>query len=307
MKEERVLVSEADGLKLQVLAVYPQKKIRGILQIVHGMSENKERYLPFMEYMADQGLAVIIHDHRGHGGSVKSRQDLGYFYGGGAGMLVADTHQITLYARQRWPEVPLVLMGHSMGSMVVRAYAKKYDADLDALIVCGSPGKNPLAGAGRLLVRCMKPFFGAYHRSNLLKNMSFGSFAKKFPDESSEFSWCCSDPEVVRAYEESPLCGFTFTLDGYMGLLELMQETYSYRGWKVKNPGLPIAFVAGAEDPCVGSKKKFAHAVGFMRSVGYRRVKGKLYPGMRHEILNEKGKEKVYQDLWCFIHRALKI
>lgn len=307
VKEEKKVISQVDGLVLDVLMLIPEGKIRGIFQIHHGMSEYKERYLPFMEYLAGEGFVAVIHDCRGHGKSVRGSRDLGYMYGGGASALVEDTHQIMVEIKERWPGVPLIFIGHSMGSMVVRTYTKTYDSLLDQLIVCGSPSKNDFLFAGKGIAAVQGLLFGKHHISKVLEMCSFGAFAKRFAGEKSRFAWCCSDPAVVQNYEESPLCGFTFTVDGYDALFQLMEETYKAEGWVLQNPRLPVLFIGGADDPCIGNVKKFAKAVQWMRRVGYKNTKGKLYPGMRHEILNEKGKRKVYSDIVKYTEKQLKI
>ena len=129
--------SKADGLEISCLAVVPElgrdEKYKGIIQIVHGMSEYKERYLPFMEYMAERKYVSVIHDHRGHGKSVRSKEDLGYMYGGGADAMLQDIHTVNCLIRDHFPELPLILFGHSMGSLAVRAYAAHHDGCMDIL------------------------------------------------------------------------------------------------------------------------------------------------------------------------------
>ena len=150
MRREFTIQSKVDGLVLDGLVVEPEEGVKrtALLQLSHGMSEYKERYLPFMEYMAEHGVVCVIHDHRGHGKSVKSDQDLGFMYGAGGAGLVEDLFLVTKWAKKKYPDLPFVLMGHSMGSLVVRAYAKEHDQELDALIVCGSPSKNYLRPLG---------------------------------------------------------------------------------------------------------------------------------------------------------------
>ena len=299
-EEKRKITSQVDGLELELLVVEPEE-VRAVVQISHGMCEHKERYLEFMRFLADHGVASIIHDHRGHGASVKSLNDLGYMYGQGAKGLVEDLRQITRYARKCWTGVPLILLGHSMGSLAVRVYAKQNDSGIDGLIVCGSPSKNPMLQLGIAIASVQKRFLGDRHRCKFLEMISFGPYAAKFRKEKSRFAWGCSDPDVVRRYEESILCGFTFTADGYLTLFELMKETYSRDGWACGNPKLPILFLGGEEDPCIGGSRRFAHAVRCMRRAGYNHVKARLYPEMRHEILLEKARESVYQDTLHFI------
>ena len=133
--------------------------------------------------------------------------------------------------------------------------------------------------------------------------MSLGAYAMKFRGEGNRNSWICSDPEVYKAYTESDLCGFTFTDDAYLALFDLMKRAYDVKHWKCTKPEMPVLFISGAEDPCMGNVRQFAKAVRAMRRAGYRDVRGKLYPGMRHEILNEKEREKVYHDIFIYIHK----
>ena len=304
-KETRKVISRWDGLELDLLVLVPEETPKGIFQIHHGMSEYKERYLPFMEYLTEAGYVTAIHDCRGHGKSVKSEKDYGYMYGADADVLVDDAHQVTEYLKERWPGIPVILFGHSMGSMVVRVYTKKYDRDIDMLIVCGSPGKNDGLKAGQAIAWLQGKIMGEKKKSLLLEGLSFGAFAKKFSKEKSKFSWCCANPDVVRAYEESSMCGFPFTVNGYQALFELMEKTYNEKDWAVNHPEIPVLFVAGSDDPCIGGARKFAQAVQLMRRVGYKDTRGKLYPGMRHEILNECGRKKVYVDILRYTEKKL--
>lgn len=299
--------SPVDGLKLDLLLLVPRETPKGILQIHHGMAEYKERYLPFMEYFAQAGYVAAIHDCRGHGKSIRAKADLGYMYGGGADALVEDTSAITRMLKEEWPGLPLILLGHSMGSMVVRCFAKKYDDLLDLLVVCGSPSKNPGAKTGIMLAQLQEKIYGARHISHFLELISLGSYSAKFGREGSRFAWCCSDEQVVREYEASELCGFTFSVDADKALFTLMDETYRESGWKMSHPELPVLFIGGYEDPCIGGARKYAQAVQTMRRVGYMDTKGKLYPSMRHEILNEREKEKVYKDVRKYIEKKLNI
>lgn len=303
-KYESTFLSEADGMKISVMAVLPDEKpYRGIVQLVHGMSEHKERYLPFMEYLTEQGYVTVIHDHRGHGKSVKSRNDLGYMYGGGAEAMLKDMETVNRNIREKLPGLPLILVGHSMGSLAVRAFAGRHDDCMDMLIVCGSPSKNPARPLGEAIAHVEKRLFGARHKSKVLETLSFGGFVARFPNEKDKNAWVCSDAEVYKAYGESELCGFTFSDDAYLALFQLMKEAYDVEHWRCTNRKLPVLFISGAEDPCMGNVRKFAKAVQAMRSAGYLDVKGKLYPGMRHEILNEKEKERVYHDIAVYMKK----
>ena len=303
-KYEGYFTSEADGLNISAMAMLPDEQpFRAVVQLVHGMSEHKERYLPFMEYLADHGFVSVIHDHRGHGKSVRNQQDLGYMYEGGAKAMLKDMETMNRSVREHYPELPLILMGHSMGSLAVRAFAAEHDDKMDMLIVCGSPSKNPARSCGELTAKVEKAVRGGRHRSHLLETLSFSPYVAPFRKEHNKNAWICSDPEVYLEYDRSPLCGFTFTDDGYLALFELMKRAYDTGKWHCTNPDMPVLFIGGAEDPCIGGPAKYAKAVQAMRRAGYRDVKGKLYRGMRHEILNEKEKEKVYHDIVIYMEK----
>lgn len=296
-REEFTIKSKRDQLELGVSVRIPEQQTRGILQLVHGMAEHRERYHDFMDYCAEQGFVVVIHDHRGHGASVKSEEDFGYFGPNGTENIIEDVHQITEYIKNRFPDLPLTLFGHSMGSLVVRCYIQKYDQDIDGLIMCGSPSYQAGSKLGLLVAKLMQVFKNEKHRSNLINNLAFSKNVKKFKHEGSPNAWVVSDPAVLAAYDADERSGFVFTLNGFETLFELMQRAYSKHGWEVHKPELPILFIAGAEDPCILDEKHFDKAVNFLRQKGYHNVVSKLYPNMRHEILNEIGKQQVWEDV----------
>ena len=168
-----------DGLTLSILILKSKGKIKGIVQIAHGMAEHKERYIPFMKFLNDNGYIAVIHDHRGHGKSIKSTSDYGYFYDDTGKAIVEDLHQITLYIKEKFPNLPIYLLGHSMGSMVARKYIKKYDRDISKLIVCGAPSRNDDVGIALKLTKVLLKIKGDKHRSKLLNNLTFGSYNRK--------------------------------------------------------------------------------------------------------------------------------
>jgi alpha-beta hydrolase superfamily lysophospholipase len=300
VKEHLIIKSEFDQLPIDVTIMKPSHP-KGIIQISHGMCEHKERYDDFMQYLCQQGYVCLIHDHRGHGKSVLKPDDLGYFYYQGEIGIVEDVHQLTLWIKKQYPLLPCYLFGHSMGSLVVRCYCQKYDQDIDGLFVCGSPSQNPAAGLGLLLTKIITCIKGDHYRSALIQKIGFDAFNKNF-DKTTPNSWICSDKEVIKNYNQDPLCRFTFTTNGFTSLFRLMQQTYSSEHWQMKNPQLPIQFISGENDPCLTNEKKFKEAVAFMKNCGYQHVSYRLFPHMRHEILNEKKKEEVYQ----FILKTLK-
>lgn len=300
------VTSDYDGTVLSCLVTVPETDIRGIVQFSHGMAENKERYQPLMEYLSSHGYLCLIHDHRGHGASAPTEDDLGYFGKNGSTAVVKDLHQLTEYAKKTWPGHPVYLFGHSMGSLAARCYLSHYSADIDALILSGAPSKNPAAGFALFLADISTALLGGRHRNRLITALAFGPYQARFAGEPMN-SWICSDPHVVSAYNESPLCGFSFTNNGYQALFHLMLNTYDARKWQTflsKRPAnrqLPILFLAGENDPCITDEKHFLAEIQFLKDQGFTNINSKLYPAMRHEICNEVGKEVVWMDVLEFL------
>ena len=296
--------ASADGIQLGVAFIEPETAPKGIVQLVHGMCEHKERYYRFMEFLAGNGYVCVIHDHRGHGESVKDPSDLGYMYAGGWQAMIEDIEKIRAWSDERWPHLSRTLMGHSMGSMAVRSYTKRYGDRIDRLIVCGSPSSNPAAWLGRMLARTIGLVRGDHHRPQIMQDIAFGSFNKPFADEGYASAWVCSDPQTLEEYHHDPLCQFIFTANGFYNLMGLMMDCYSAKGWTVCRPDMPVMFISGADDPCRVGDRQHQDSIDLMRKIGYTNIDSILYPGMRHEILNETGRQEVWDQVLSMIGRT---
>lgn len=329
-KKHFILPASADNIALAVTAYEPDNlsDAAGIIQFVHGMMEHKERYYTLMEWFAERGYICVIHDHRGHGASINDDVEHGHMGHGGWKALIADTKIVGDWARKEYGcagvsgngstkhRLPYTLFGHSMGSMVVRSYAKRYDNTIDRLIVCGSPSNNPAKVFGRALAWILGTFGGWHRRPDLLHNMSFKGYNNRFTPENQRFAkaWACSDLKVLEAVQNDPLCSFHFTTNGFYNLYGLMTDCYGGAPagtkccachktgcWQVSKPNLPIHFISGADDPCLHDEARFNAAVEFIRNRGYRNVTSKLYPDMRHQVLNEVNKDVVWNDLLALL------
>lgn len=288
------LVSLQDGLPLSLVQVAPEGEIRALVQLAHGMSEHKERYLPFMQFLAERGCLCVMNDHRGHGASVRSEAERGDPGAEGDIAMVEDMHQITLWLKQRHPGKRLILLGHSMGSLAVRAYCEDYAGEIDALGVVGCPGRNPLMGPGLMLTALMGALLGPEHRSAGLQGLIVGSFGRKFPQH--PYAWLSVNRDNYLAFEGDPLCRFTYSIRGCRTLLKLMQRAY---GLKHGRRDLPVRFYSGADDPCALGEKGFMRAMQAMKNAGFADVQGVMFPGMRHEILNETDKQLVFERIFA--------
>ena len=288
--------SSSDGLEIEVLSLVPDQAT-AIFIISHGMCEHKERYLKFMEFLTGNGFISVIHDHRGHGESIKNDDDLGYFYGPDPSAIVDDVHDVIRSIKSRYKGLPVYLFGHSMGSLVVRCYIQKYD-DIDKLIVCGTPCKNEIVDLGILLAKLIGKIKGDHYRSRFLTELVTGRFDQAF-DGDLKNRWLSFDEENVESFNNHKKDGFIFTVDGYLNLFGLLKRTYD-KDQRVLNSDLPILFIAGKDDPVIGGLMKWHQSISFMQDLGYN-VHAIAYDDMRHEILNESGKEKIYEDIKSFI------
>ena len=296
MKKENIQIkSNCDGLMIDVEIFIPDGNIKGIVQLSHGMVEHKVYYYDFMEYLTEIGYVTIINDHRGHGRSIKDKADLGYFYEESSDFIVEDLHQVTEYIKGRFPEKDVILIGHSMGSLIVRKYIKKYDDEINKLIVCGSPSINKASKAGWYLCKIFKFFKGDRYRSALLNTLALSS------DKTNQ--WISNDIEYLKKCGDDELCGYIFTTNGFINLTKLMIDVYSKKGWELNNKGLEILFIAGKDDMVIKSEKKWNESIEFLKKIGYKNIDKILYPNMKHAILKEIGKEKVYDDVIKFIEK----
>lgn len=283
----------------------PEGQIRAVLQICHGMSEYIERYRDFARYLGEQGVLVTGHDHLGHGGSVSSEKDCGYFADRkGNTAVLRDIRGVYRRTKTDYPEVPYILFGHSMGSFLVRQYLCCFGEGLDGAVICGT-GFQPKAAvlAGMVIARIEAEFFGWHHRSRLLQWITFGSYNQRFRPNRTDSDWICSDEATVDAYVSDPKCGFPFTVNGYynmfLGMLKLHESEYLDRMPR----SLPVLFIAGGQDPVGDFGKGVEKAAVSFKNMGMERIECKIYPEGRHEILNEKNREEVYQDVWDWMNR----
>lgn len=295
--KEFEFTSEFDGLKINSLIAVPSGEINGVVQIVHGMCEYKERYLPFIDYLAGEGFTCVIHDNRGHGKSICTEEDLGFLYKNGADGYVSDIAQLARFVREVYPSSPYFMLGHSMGSLGARCFVKEHDAEINGLIVSGCPCFGRFSSFSRSVSSALSHKLGSRFRSDKINDIVQGALNRNFAKENIDHAWICSDTEVVENFNSDPLCNYIYTLNGYDALLKLFRETYSKKGWKVNNPHLPIRFVSGRDDSCMISEKKFFRAIELLETIGYESVSHRLFDGMRHEILNEKNNIIVYKDI----------
>lgn len=311
---ERVehFIPSSDGtsqLRVSLWIPYlPERSLKGVVQLVHGMEEHIDRYDAFATYLACNGFVVGGHDHVGHGKSVADVRDLGHVtLDHGDSVLVDDVDRVRRALFESFEGLPFFIFGHSMGSFVTRVYLSRYAEGVDGAILCGTGNQPyPLARSGNVLARTIGAVKGGRFKSRLIDNMGAGGFSKAIKDARTPLDWLSIDPAVVDAYIDDPLCGVMFTVGGYAALTGLVSQAVSPRVAARLPKELPLLFIAGAEDPVGENGEAVVRAAALYHKAGVRDVSLVPYPGMRHEILNEPGKKDVYEDVLAWIEDCLK-
>lgn len=302
MNSHLYIESPADGLALNTLIICSQEDPKAAILFIHGLCGKIGRMLPTMSHFAAEGYACIGFDMRGHGDSIKTEEDRGYTYHGGSKAMAEDIRAVIGWIENNFPKTPIYIVAHSMGSLAARTYLKSDDTHINGLVLCGSPSYNPLSPYARIFLQAYNAITGGRRRLERTQRFTSNLYNKDFEEDGFQ-AWMCSDPEERQRFFDDPECNYTCTTDCSLTLLMLMKETYSRKGWHVANPSLPILFISGENDSCMISMKKFHQSAGFMNSVGYTDVSSIIFPDMRHEVLNEIGKESAWQAISEFISR----
>lgn len=298
MKEE-FLIPSADGKTgLHGFIWRPENEVKAVLQLVHGMVEYIDRYDAFASYLLERGFGVIGHDHLGHGQSVTDETKLGYFAEkDGDRIVVEDMKRVTDKAREAFPGAKLFILGHSMGSFLVRHYLTLYGQELSGAIIMGT-GHIPsaVAGIGKLLSKMVRTFKGEFYRSRFLTGLALGGNNKAFEPARTPVDWLSRNEENVDRYVEDPLCGYLFTANAYISFFSVIEALPKKRNLEKLPKTLPVLITSGEADP-VGGKRATEALYADYQKLGLRDVELKLYPGDRHEILNETDRDQVYRDI----------
>lgn len=309
MKDEmakEIHFPSADGVNQVTGWIYmPEGQPKGIVQICHGMCEYIGRYQKFIGNLTQAGFVAAGHDHIGHGAS-SAPEKYGYFgEKDGYRNLVEDLHTMTKLVKSENPNLPCFLFGHSMGSFVSRLYLSKYSDDIDGVILCGTGGPNPMARIGASICQCVADIKGPFHRSGTLDKIAFGSFNKKCVPQRTEKDWLTRADDVVDTYLQDPKCMFLFTACGYRDLSKMSTLANSAAWYRSLDKKLPVYLIAGDMDPVGNYGKGVQKVFCNMQSTGMQNVSIKLYPGARHELLNEINYCEVYADILEWLSKHL--
>lgn len=297
MEKNTFYLTMSDGYDIFVRTFKPKHPKKHI-HILHGMAEHSERYEPFAEALCAQGYYVTAHDHRGHGYTAANNGIFGYFdLENGFERVVEDVREILEQLKLQELGKP-VLFGHSMGSFIARRFTQKYSMQIERLILSGTGSSSLMHKAGHVLASQLVHLKGPAEPSNLMNQLSFGSFNAQVQNPKTEFDWLTSDDTEVQKYMNDPFCGFVSTNQFYADLTGAMATLDNHTCNANIRPDLKILLVSGTHDPVGEKQAKGVLKVGKqLVDAGVEHVKVQLFEGMRHEILNEIGKEKVYESI----------
>jgi len=309
VKEEFTFDSRDGKSKLHAVRYTPEDAgaVRCVLQVVHGMAEYVERYEEFAEFLTQRGIVLTGEDHLGHGKSVGEGGKYGYFCEQDpATVLVRDVHRLKKITQERYPDVPYVLMGHSMGSFITRNYLFRYGTGISAAVIMGT-GMQPsvVLALAKVAVGIEKLLHGSSYVSRLIDKLAFGGYNKRVESPRTEWDWLSRDEQRVDRYMADPMCGFTFTVNGFGALFELVSRLHSKKNLSHIPKTLPVFMVSGTRDPVGDYGKGVRLAYDSLIAAGLKEVELTLYEDGRHELLNETNRAEVMQDIYEWIKRTV--
>lgn len=289
--------------KIHARMCVPDAEPRAIVQIIHGIAEYIDRYDEFMSFLADNGIIAVGTDHLGHGKSIESEEQTGFFaYDNGWDYAVRDEEVLRLAMHENYPELPIIVFGHSMGSFMARTLLIRYPDAFNAAIISGTGNQGAaLVNGGLFMGNLVTGLKGAHHYSKFLNNLAFGSYNKIYDNPKTEYDWLSRDEANVQKYIDDPLCGFIPSCSLFRDMMTGVKFITNKKNLTAMNKDMPVYFMSGEMDPVGECGKGVQKAYNNFLEAGMKDVSIKLYPGGRHEMLNEINKDEVYTDILAWL------
>ena len=308
MRDEFYFPSKDGNTEIHTIEWKPEGEVRAVLPICHGMVEYIRRYDEFAQFLCGEGYYVVGNDHLGHGKSIQAKSEYGFFnekYGNAC--VLGDMHTLRQRTEKKYPGVPYFMLGHSMGSSLLRQYIQMYGNGLSGAVLMGTVADHKKAALlfGKRLCRVMAAFRGWHYRSRIVDNLALGAYNKKFKPARTRADWITSDNENLDMYVSDPLCSFMTTVNAYYNIFSGMIGIQRKESVYMIPKGLPVLFVSGADDPVGEFGKGVRKIYEKYRAAGIQDVSLRLYTGDRHEILNETDRDQVYKDLLSWFEKHI--
>ena len=311
-KEDFSFLSSDNKTQIHAIKCYNKNtKITKIIQIIHGMTEYIDKYIPFIEYLTNFGFIVVGHDQLGHGSSFTKSEDQGYFGEPDPNLnLIEDIHKLRKITQEKNKQLPYFILGHSMGSYLLRQYITIYNNNVAGVLLLGTGYVSPCASSlGLKLISILACFKGWKHKSLFMKNLISGNEIKKFDTTGKDLnnSWLTRDPEMAKKLINDKKSGFIFTLNGYYGLLQCINYVCNNSNVVKVKRNLPILFLSGNNDIVGDYGKGVITSAEIMKKIGSIDVTVKLFENDRHELLNEIDRKEVYDYIINWIEQKCKL
>lgn len=279
-------LTEASGFDIFVREYLPQSP-KGLVHIIHGMAEHGGNYEDFAKFLREEGYLVVVHDHRGHGKSLSSTYPNGYMKS--SDEIVSDSLLVNEYVRGKYKDLPVYVLGHSMGSMVARLMVASDDKSFDKVFLTGTVAYNKLASVGYFFFNILSFYLGEKTPTKLI-GLALGSN----PNSLDFISYSQKNREI-KFKDRLRIFSFTYRYTGV--LIDLNRKMIQRKSYKAQNKNLEIYSLTGVDDIITGGARGLKASLEFLKSLGYQKVYSKVYPNMRHEILNEDDNTTVYRDI----------
>ena len=292
---------------IRALKCIPDGEPKAVVQIAHGIAEHIDRYRDFMRFLAENGYVAVGDDHLGHGKTIRDPSEQGFFAEkDGWDHVVADMDRLHDIMKEQYPDLPYAFFGHSMGSFLTRTYLIKHPDKYDAAVISGTGHQPRLMVLGGYAAACLfVKLQGAHTVGTTLNDIAFGSYNKGFENPRTIYDWLSRDPAVADAYAADPLCGFIATNGLFRDMMGGIKFITDEKNIAMMNEEKPIYFMSGDADPVGENGQGVTRAYDAFCKAGLHDVTMRLYPGGRHEMLNEINKADVYQDILNWLNEKL--
>ena len=278
-----------------------------VLQLVHGVAEHIDRYDDFARFLNGHGVIVVGHDHLGHGKSLPEGGTPVYFGDGCTwDTPVNDIYVLHTRLKEQYPQLPLLLMGHSMGSFLSRTYLVRYPGTVRAAVLMGTGWQKRAVLDGGLALADLLARRDPAATNDMVSELAFGAYNKTFKPNRTAYDWLSLDQENVDAYIADPMCGHDATVGLFREMLRGIRFNQRRENLRRMDGSIPVLLISGEDDPVGGMGEGVRRTYQAFRDAGVADCTLKLYPKLRHELLNERAqRETVYQDIWNWMEAKL--
>ena len=297
----------SDGALLAAYKWEPAIRVRGVVHIIHGLAEHAGRYARTAKSLNAQGYVVVASDLRGHGQTARSQDELGFWtQEQGWDRVALDTIEMLEAEAKEYPGLPLILLGHSLGSYLAQRILYERPKLLAAAVLSAPNGKPSLvAQVGRAIARAERLRLGKRGKSQLLNSLTFGKFNEQFVPVETPFDWLSRDASEVKLYFNDARCGFVCTTQLWVDFLDGIAELSKPDDKRLIRPDFPLYILAGGRDPVCGNGKGAEALVQEYKAAGLTKLTCKIYPEGRHEMLNEINRQEVVDDLAMWLDKVV--